>query len=177
MYVLIGLPIFRYRTDIPFCDHAVLDLFLTRAVAERLPAKAPLVPVNVNPGYCRSELRREANLFVRFVMGVQDLLQGWTSEQGSRQLVYAALGPDGKDGDHAFFLKGQFVSALHVKEPSDFAMSKAGKDAQDRIWVSPCYRPSTWYEAHQITIQEETVQILSKRCPEVRECVEKYLKA
>ena len=59
-----------------------------------------------------------------------------TAEQGARQLLWAALGPDGKEGEHVKHLKGAFVMTSTVKEPSDFVISKEGKEDQDKIWVS-----------------------------------------
>ena len=59
-----------------------------------------------------------------------------TGEQGARQLLWAALGPDGKEGDHVKHMKGAFVMTAAVKEPSDFVISKEGKQTQDKIWVS-----------------------------------------
>ncbi|PSS17126.1 hypothetical protein PHLCEN_2v3231 [Hermanssonia centrifuga] len=57
-----------------------------------------------------------------------------TAEQGARQLLWAALGPDGKDGEHVKYLNGAYVSTLEVKEPSDYVMSKDGYEAHERIW-------------------------------------------
>lgn len=117
--------------------HLVLNVLFTQALADHLPRSTPLVPTSVNPGYCYSELRR--NLVNKFtyhlLFSVQDLLFGRTSEQGARQLIWAALGPDGKEGKHADYLRGAYVSTQHIKEPSDFAISKEGREAQDRIWV------------------------------------------
>lgn len=101
-----------------------------------------------------------------------------TAEQGARQLVWAALGPDGKEGKHAYFLKGAYVSTLSVKEPSDFAMSKEGKEAQDRIRVS-VGGFNLNYDIPDIDLasQEETIEVLSKISPEVNACVAEYLTA
>ena len=65
------------------------------------------------------------------------LLIGHTAEQGSRQLVWAALGPDGQDGPHVKpLMNGAHVSVAQVKQSSDFITSKLGWEIQDRIWVS-----------------------------------------
>ena len=96
------------------------------------------MPTAVCPGYCYSELRRDyvKNPIAWLRWNLFDLAAARTSEEGARQLIWAALGPDGREGKHAYFLRGAYVSTLRTKEPSDFAMSREGKEAQDRIWVS-----------------------------------------
>lgn len=60
-----------------------------------------------------------------------------STEQGARQLVWAALGPDGKDGPHVrSAMSGGYVSLAEVREPSDFALSKEGYEVQERVWAS-----------------------------------------
>ena len=65
-----------------------------------------------------------------------DLLIGRSAEQGSRQLLWASLGPDGKDGQHTAYLDGAYVTCGEVREPSDWVMSLEGHAVQERIWVS-----------------------------------------
>ena len=59
-----------------------------------------------------------------------------SEEQGARQLLYGALGPDGKEGEHTRFMKGGLVMAQQIREPSDFVIGKEGREAQNQIWVS-----------------------------------------
>ena len=91
---------FKYQSLTFVLIFPVLDLFLTRALAEHLPENLPVVPVAVNPGMCRSELAREfkVNFFTRMLLEFAWTTVGRTTEQGARQFLYAALGPDGKDG-------------------------------------------------------------------------------
>lgn len=71
-------------------------------------------------------------------MWLMDRAIGRSTEKGSRQFIWAALGPDGKDGAHVrHIMNGAYVSLAAVVEPSDFAMSKEGYEAQEKIWVSP----------------------------------------
>ena len=115
----------------------VLSVFFSRALADRLAFNTPLVTTAVDPGFCRSELGRS-------VVGLRDKIAFWlmnrllarTAEEGSRQLLYAALGPDGKEGDHVNTLKGTYMYSGAATEPSDYVLSKVGKETQDRIWVS-----------------------------------------
>ena len=66
-----------------------------------------------------------------------DIIAGYTAEQGARQHVWAALGPDGKDGPHVKpTMSGAYVSFASVQEPSDFSISREGYEVQERIWMS-----------------------------------------
>ena len=61
-----------------------------------------------------------------------EICLAWTSEQGSRQLVYAAVG----ERDNEDRMKGAYISRASVVEPSDFVISEEGKEMQDKLWVS-----------------------------------------
>lgn len=65
-------------------------------------------------------------------MIIMETLLAWTFEQGSRQLIYAAIG----ERDNEDRMKGAFVSKAAVVEPSDFVISGEGKKMQDNVWVS-----------------------------------------
>ena len=98
---------------------AVFNVMFARALAEHLPPSVPVIPNCVNPGFCSSDFRRNFSTKLKLNLGTMDVVLGRTSEQGSRQLLYAALGPDGKDGDHVRFMRGAYVSCVSVREPSD----------------------------------------------------------
>lgn len=53
-----------------------------------------------------------------------------TAEEGSRQLIYGALAED-KDGQ----MRGAYITAANVAEPSDFVISEVGEKVQERLWV------------------------------------------
>lgn len=61
---------------------------------------------------------------------IMEITVAWTTEQGSRQLVWAALGGDPDR------LRGGYVSIANVVEPSDYVVGQEGKKLQDRAWVS-----------------------------------------
>lgn len=88
----------------------VLNVLFVRALAEHLPASTPFTPTAVNPGFCLSDLRRDAGLGTRIQMKIMDIILGRTAEQGSRNLLWAALGPDGKEGPHLRYMRGAYVS-------------------------------------------------------------------
>ena len=55
-----------------------------------------------------------------------------TSEQGSRQLIWACIG--GKDSIDQ--LRGAYISSMQIQEPSDVVVSEEGKRAQTKLWVN-----------------------------------------
>ncbi|EGN97796.1 hypothetical protein SERLA73DRAFT_182545 [Serpula lacrymans var. lacrymans S7.3] len=136
----------------------LFNLFFVRAMAAHLRLKTPMAAVAVNPGYCYSQLRRfhysrpMLNMFVRMM----ELLLAWTSEQGARQLVYAAVGARKKGGSGCEEeLKGGYVHLAEVVEPSDFVISKEGGMLQEKIW-------------------NETIEILSGVTPKIGDIVAEY---
>ena len=136
----------QFLVDVTLHTHLVLlvlNVFFTRAFAEHIKPATPVIAATVNPGYCFSELRRNAPFIMQIRFKLMDWMMGRSSEGGSRQLVWAALGPDGQDGPHVKHLHGAYVSNAEVFEPSDFVISKQGYEAQEKIWVSYIvFRPS-----------------------------------
>jgi len=56
----------------------------------------------------------------------------WTSEEGSRAFVYAALGEAPNDDR----MKGAYIGALaSISEPSDRVLSELGEKEQAVFWV------------------------------------------
>jgi len=54
-----------------------------------------------------------------------------TTEEGSRQLVWAAVGGVGRE----FELRGGYVNMANLEEVSDYALSDEGAAVQTRLWV------------------------------------------
>ncbi|KAF8873218.1 hypothetical protein CPB85DRAFT_1237202, partial [Mucidula mucida] len=52
-------------------------------------------------------------------------------EEGSRQLVYAAV--SGQDREEQ--MRGAYISLSNIMEPSDSVISREGKVMQDKYWV------------------------------------------
>ncbi|KAJ7780227.1 hypothetical protein DFH07DRAFT_865313 [Mycena maculata] len=130
----------------------LLNVFFTRALNARLPPSTPVIVNTVNPGYCYSELRREFTGLRAFVDHLMELALAFTTEVGSRQLVWAALAKQEAPEQ----LRGEYITAFHVQEVSDFVLSPQGAKAQDLIW-------------------EDTLDILKKVDPKVNGIVAKYL--
>lgn len=111
----------RYRVS------KLLSLFIARALGESLTnssvAEDQSITVNcVNPGLCHSELARDAGWFLY----IMKLLLARTTEYGARNLVWAALFEQD--------VQGEYISDCAIHEPSDFAISSAGQDAQKNVW-------------------------------------------
>ncbi|KAF6830611.1 short-chain dehydrogenase [Colletotrichum musicola] len=103
----------------------LLEVLSVRAIAEECPAPAFPVTVNtVNPGFCHSELTRDAGTWTIWLMKV---FLARTTEYGSRNLVWA--------GSAGAETHGKYVSDCGVDEPSPFVRSEEGKVAQRRVWA------------------------------------------
>ena len=154
---------------------AVMNVFFARALAAHCPPSTTVISTSVCPGLCYSELRREISGPAYLLMRLGEAIIARTSEQGSRVLLWAALGPDGQGGDNVESLKGAFVMNASARESSDYVLSLEGKDAQEKLWVSPmsCLRLLD-YALISCVDQVETIEILSRIAPEVREIVDKY---
>lgn len=130
----------------------LLNVLFVRGLTKKLPANSPIIVTAVNPGYCKSQLGRHVSFTTRLVMAIMAALLGRTTEEGSRQLVWAAIGGAGRE----FELRGGYVSMAGIKEVSDYVLSDDGAVAQRRIW-------------------EESVEILSQVDPKFESIVRENL--
>jgi retinol dehydrogenase 12 len=62
---------------------------------------------------------------------ILEALLARTTEEGSRQSVWAAIGGTGRE----FELRGGYVSKADLQEVSDYVLSDEGAVVQARIWV------------------------------------------
>jgi hypothetical protein len=110
----------------------VLNLFFTHSLQELLD-DTPVIVDTVNPGYCYSELRREIKVgFMAIVDWLMEKALARSTEGGSRQLVYAAVG-GAEDPDK---LKGAYLNIHRIDEPNDTLLGEEGKRRRDILWVS-----------------------------------------
>ncbi|TFY63392.1 hypothetical protein EVG20_g6340 [Dentipellis fragilis] len=130
----------------------MLNVMFVRELTARLPSDTPLIVDCVNPGFCSTELARNAPRIVRAIAYLVGLAVARTPEQGSRQLVWAALGGSEKEDE----LKGAYVSDHGDEEPSDFLLSEQGAKDQRRIL-------------------DEIIETLSGVSPNVKPIVDKHL--
>ena len=62
----------------------------------------------VNPGLCKTELARNAPIWLWAIIAIMRLLLGRTAEEGSRNLLYAAIAGGASNG--------KYVSACQIQE-------------------------------------------------------------
>ncbi|KZT54848.1 NAD(P)-binding protein [Calocera cornea HHB12733] len=123
-----------------------MNVLWGRVLARHIPFSSPLTVSTVNPGFCVSALLRDQPIGLRIFAS----LVGRTTEVGSRTIVHAAVAPQvqGKTG--------VYFSSCEEAEPSDFVISKAGGETEEKLWT-------------------ETIRILGKVDPEVPRIVQTYL--
>jgi retinol dehydrogenase-12 len=109
----------------------VLNVFFVRELTKRLPANSPVIMTAVNPGYCKSELGRNLSPVFHMLGKIVQALLARTTEEGSRQLVWAAVGGVGRE----FELRGGYVNRANLQEVSDYTLSDEGAAMQTRLWV------------------------------------------
>ncbi|KAJ6526942.1 hypothetical protein DFH09DRAFT_935822 [Mycena vulgaris] len=107
----------------------LLNVLFIRALNARLGA-SPLIVNTVNPGFCHSELARDMSPVKMFFSSIVKRIFAFTTEEGSRQLVWGAVGLPQSPNK----LRGEYISQSTVEEPSDFVISAEGGKAQDQIW-------------------------------------------
>ncbi|KAJ7861310.1 hypothetical protein B0H14DRAFT_537850 [Mycena olivaceomarginata] len=125
-----------------------LNIFFVRALSASLGASTPLIVTAVNPGFCASDLLRDLSPPISWIMALYKRLMAFTAEEGSRQLVFGAIGPGA--------LRGEYINQSRVEEPSDFVVGPEGRKAEDQLW-------------------DELVDILGKVDPRVLGMVKEYL--
>ena len=68
-----------------------------------------------------------------WISWLMEIVLARTTEEGSRQLIWAAIAETDKPTD----LRGAYVSLASIQEPSDYVISEEGQKAQNILWVSP----------------------------------------
>ena len=109
----------------------LLNVFFARELGERIPDDIPITVTSVCPGYCSSNLLKNASFPVNYALRLLEKLFAYTSEEGSRQLVWAAVGGAGKEKE----LQGAFIARSNIAEPSDYVLGEEGKRVQKQLWV------------------------------------------
>ncbi|KAF8180838.1 short-chain dehydrogenase [Pholiota molesta] len=110
-------------------DTKLLNIFFVRALSERLKDDSIIVD-SLNPGYCYSSLRRKMTGIRAVLDWLMEKVLAYTTEEGSRQIVYAAIANEDKKEE----MQGAYISLSKITEPSDFVIGEEGKHAQDRLW-------------------------------------------
>ncbi|KAJ3875603.1 hypothetical protein F5051DRAFT_454456 [Lentinula edodes] len=132
----------EYFKQIPVSDHysdtKLLNMFFARALQSKLSKSCPSIVVDsVDPGYCISDLRRSLSGPGAWFLLLLDRLFAYSTEEGSRNLVHAALvgnratiGPSEDEGQ----FKGAYLSTQKISDVSSFASSGAGLRLQAKFW-------------------------------------------
>ncbi|KAK0215233.1 hypothetical protein EDD85DRAFT_497803 [Armillaria nabsnona] len=138
--------------DHRYYDSKLLNVLFARALQLHVPS-SPVITVNsVNPGLCFSGLGSGAPPEKAERMRQKREEFAFTTEEGSRQLVYGAVG----SLDEEQKLRGKYIQMSEVVEESDFVISEDGKIVQDKVW-------------------DEMVEIFGPIDPKVSEVVKAYL--
>ncbi|KAJ3756880.1 hypothetical protein EV360DRAFT_95519 [Lentinula raphanica] len=106
----------------------------------------------VNPGYCYSGFRSDFKGIRALLDHLMERLLAMTTEEGGRQIVWAAVGGVGEEER----LKGGYVSFGEVVEPSDFSISREGQELEEKYW-------------------NQQLDILKGVDPRVKQIVDQYL--
>lgn len=101
----------------------LLEIFGVREMAVRTGSSYPVTINCLNPGFCHSELGREAG----WKLCIMGLWLARSTEVGSRTIVAAAsAGPE---------THGKYMSESVVAEPSEFVRSDQGARVQKKLWA------------------------------------------
>ena len=73
-----------------------------------------------------------------------------TSEEGSRQLIWAAVGGE----DQLDQMRGAYISLAQISEASDFVISGEGKACQDKLWVCQFLLFKTTVSQHRDVLEQ-----------------------
>ncbi|KAH9479738.1 Short chain dehydrogenase FGM9 [Psilocybe cubensis] len=115
-----------------YAETKLLVIFFTRALNDRLRHK-PIIVNTVDPGFVKSGLRRNLGGILGFVIRMMEKLMVRTAEEGSRPMIWAAVGAEEKKDE----LRGAFISSVsQVEETSDYSNSREGFIAQNKLWVN-----------------------------------------
>ncbi|THV05578.1 short-chain dehydrogenase [Dendrothele bispora CBS 962.96] len=108
-------------------DSKLLNVLFARDLQSRL-LQSNVTVNSVTPAFCVSQLRRSVSGIMACASSVMERLLAYTAEEGSRQLVYGAIGGTEEE------MRGGFVNFSKVVEPSDFVISKEGDAMEEKIW-------------------------------------------
>ncbi|KAL0571588.1 hypothetical protein V5O48_010367 [Marasmius crinis-equi] len=108
-------------------ESKALDVMFTRALQTHLQN---ITCCSLNPGFCYSELNRNAKGETAERISKLREKIAFTSEEGSRQLLYSAIGQRDREAE----MRGAYISFSRVSECSDFILSEEGQKLQTQVW-------------------------------------------
>lgn len=89
----------------------------------------------------------------------------YTSEEGSRQLIWAATGGNDREKE----LQGAFITRSDITEPSDYILGEEGMRVQKQLWVRVICSVSSFPDpmTDPLRFQTETIDVLNGISPKV----------
>ncbi|KAK1235278.1 hypothetical protein PQX77_001500 [Marasmius sp. AFHP31] len=119
---------FGRKVDNRYYETKALGVMFIRALQQRLPN---VTACSVNPGFCYSELDRNAK--GDQAEHIRDLRTklAFTTEEGSRQLLFAAIGHRDREAE----VRGSYLSFSRVSECSDLILSDDGQKLEKKLWA------------------------------------------
>ncbi|KAH6692102.1 short-chain dehydrogenase/reductase-like protein [Leptodontidium sp. 2 PMI_412] len=118
----------RYQQD-RYNVSKLLEILTVRELAPAMTASGkPKVTLNcLTPGFCHSELMRDAPFPLNILAPIGKFFLARTTEVGSRTLVSAAAASEDTHG--------MYLQDLMIKEPSRWVRSEKGKEAQKKVYI------------------------------------------
>ncbi|KAJ8074023.1 hypothetical protein PM082_012313 [Marasmius tenuissimus] len=110
-----------------YYESKVLADSFMRALQTHLPT---VTCTSVAPGFCESDLSRHATGEQAEVVRKLKEVMAYTSEEGGRQLLYAAIGERDKEDQ----MRGAFLAYSEIWRWSDFLLSEGGKRLEGKMW-------------------------------------------
>ncbi|THU78461.1 NAD(P)-binding protein, partial [Dendrothele bispora CBS 962.96] len=123
-------------------DTKLFGVFFARTLSDRLSKSKSNIIVNVvDPGRCVSQLIRTLPDPIRENMMTLAIEDGYTTEEGSRALVYGAVGELDQDAETGSKLGEDKLRGAHLRrgrktEFGEFVLTEEGEKLGSRIWVS-----------------------------------------
>jgi len=148
----------------------VFGVFFVRELNNRLGSDSAIIVNATDPGRCESQLARSIPFEVKKQIMAMNL-QRYTTEEGSRALIYGAVGKVGDDEDD---LKGAHVRRTRKIDYGEFVTGDTGNQLQKRLWVSITLLKTHGGKSNTDS-QDETLEVLCKIEPKLAELISKYL--
>ncbi|CAL1707350.1 unnamed protein product [Somion occarium] len=143
--------VFEENIQKRYPESKLLNVLFTRALAKHLRLSNRVVVNCVTPGLCRSDLARQ----VDSPQLKAQLANARSSEEGSRQLIWASVGPESATEDHVKNLHGTYIVNTQVTDPSQWVRSEEGQRVQEKVWA-------------------ETIEVLSKVSLGLKQVLDTY---
>ncbi|KAH7310268.1 short-chain dehydrogenase/reductase-like protein [Rhexocercosporidium sp. MPI-PUGE-AT-0058] len=118
----------KYQQD-KYNVSKLLEVLTVRELAPSITAsgKAKITLNCLTPGFCHSELMRDAPFPLNILAPVAKFFLARTTEVGSRTLVSAAAASEETHG--------MYLQDLKIKEPSKWVRSEKGKESQKKVYT------------------------------------------